>query len=239
MTGLKDYQIVLLPGLDGTGRLFAPLLACTDDPASFLVVHYQDVPADLNQLAEQAEAVIPQGEAVILIAESFSSLVALRLLERGKLQIAGILFFAGFARAPCPLLLNLARFVPASLIKIFSTNPLLVRLFFLTNKMPLSVFDLYLDVVRSIPPEVLKDRIRLLYEAKNLPSIKADIPFGQLRVRGDLLVSKRSTTDLRTLNPALFIWEVEGTHFFLQTNPEKSLQIIREFCQRATGSTPV
>ena len=239
MTGHREYKIVLLPGLDGTGRLFLPLLSCVDDPSSLLVVRYQDLPADLDQLTEQAEAMIPEGQAVILIAESFSSLVALRLLERGKLQIAGILFFAGFARAPCPLLLNLARFVPATLIKIFSTNPLLVRLFFLTNKMPLSVFDLYLDVVRGLPSEVLKDRIRLLHGAKNLPSIRTDIPFGQLRIRGDLLVSKRSTTDLRTLNPALFIWEVDGTHFFLQTNPEKSLQIIREFCQSATGSTPV
>lgn len=232
-------RIVLLPGLDGTGRLFSPLLECVDDPARFLVVRYQDVPADLDQLSQQAEAIIPEGQAVILIAESFSSLVALRLLERGRIEIGGILFFAGFARAPCPLLLNLARFVPAFIIKFFSTHPVLVRLFFLTNKMPLSIFNLYLDVERGIPQEVLKDRIRLLYEAKNLPSIKTDIPFGQLRVRGDLLVSKRSTADLRTLNPELFFWEVDGTHFFLQTNPKKSLQIIREFCEKATGSRRV
>lgn len=185
MCSFAQPKIILLPGLDGTGRLFAPLLACVDDASSFLVVRYHDAPANLDQLAEQAEASIPQEQAVILIAESFSSLVALHLLERGRRQIGGILFFAGFARAPCPLLLNFARFVPASLIKIFSTNPTLVRLFFLTNKMPLSIFNLYLDVVRGIPPGVLKDRIRLLYEAKNLPSIKTDIPFGQLRVRGD------------------------------------------------------
>lgn len=226
--------IVLLPGLDGTGRLFEPLLAYVGDLPEHQVISYKNTPQNLDDLAGDVEACLDRNRPVLFVAESFSSLVALRLLERGNLQIAGILFFAGFARAPCPLLINVARFVPSFLIKFFASNRLLAKMFFLTNKMPLDVLDLYVDVVRGIPADVFKIRLQILHEAKKPPSFKTRVPFGLLRVRNDLLVSKRATDELSALCDDLFLREADGTHFFIQTRPEQSAQIIREFLQKIT-----
>ncbi|MCL4679014.1 MAG: alpha/beta hydrolase [Alphaproteobacteria bacterium] len=234
---MKNEQpplIVLLPGLDGTGRLFEPLLAYIGDLPQHQVISYKNIPQNLNDLAGDVEARLDKNRPVLLVAESFSSLVALRLLERGNLQLAGILFFAGFARAPCPLLINVARFAPSFLIKFFASNRLLAKLFFLTNKMPLDVFDLYVDVVRGIPADVFKIRLQILHQAKKPPSFKTRVPFGLLRVKNDLLVSKRATDELSALCDDLFLREADGTHFFIQTRPEQSAGIIREFLQKIT-----
>lgn len=198
------------------------------------VLSYKALPQTLDELAGDAEGCLPRNRSVLLVAESFSSLVALRLLERGNLKIAGILFFAGFARAPCPLLITIARFVPSPLIKLFASNRVLAKLFFLTNKMPLNVLNLYMDVVRGIPADVFKMRLRILHEAKKPPSLKTKVPFGLLRVRNDLLVSKRATDDLSALCDDLFLREADGTHFFIQTRPEESALMIREFLQKIT-----
>ncbi len=234
MENVKPPHIVLLPGLDGTGRLFEPLFPYIGDLPEHQVVSYQNTPQNLDEIAGDVEACLPKDRPVLLIAESFSSLVALRLLERGKLQMAGILFFAGFARAPCPLLINIARFVPPLLIKVFAGNRFFAKLFFLTNKMPLNVLNLYLDVVRGIPADVFKIRLRILHEAKKPPALKTKVPFGLLRVRNDLLVSNRATEDLSALCDDLFLREADGTHFFMQTRPEESALMIREFLQKIT-----
>lgn len=232
-------KIVLLPGLDGTGRLFAPLLECASFPGDYLVVRYEDVPQTVDELAATVESLLPEGESIILIAESFSSLVALRLLERQNIKLAGILFVVGFVRAPRRFLIGLSRLVPISLLRFFATQRLLVRLFFLSSKIPMSILDLYLDVVRNIPAALLKSRIEMIYCSRRLPSFQNGPPVGYLRAKKDLLISRKAVADFEAVFPDVFVREVDGPHFILQAQPLACLKIIQEFMLKVTGSRRV
>jgi hypothetical protein len=65
--------LVLLPGLDGTGKLFAEFLRVLDLNISTLVVAYpKDVPMNYDELETLVTAALPTDRPFVLLGESFS-----------------------------------------------------------------------------------------------------------------------------------------------------------------------
>jgi pimeloyl-ACP methyl ester carboxylesterase len=91
---------VLLPGLDGTGLLFQPLLeALATSVRSKVIVYPQSESLSLPELARLVVKQLPPGQSVVL-AESFSGLVALTLLTEVATRIRGVIFVGAFAEPP-------------------------------------------------------------------------------------------------------------------------------------------
>ena len=77
MTGLT---LILLPGMDGSGQLFAPFIAALGDGFNVKVVRYPvDLPLGYDGLEQIARAAIPPEGAVVLLGESFSGPIAVSL----------------------------------------------------------------------------------------------------------------------------------------------------------------
>src|SRR6266849_3187287 len=78
-----DVALVLLPGMDGTGRLFGRFLRALPPAYSPIVVGY---PADKvitnDALVEHVQRFLPVDKPFALIAESFSGPIALRVATR-------------------------------------------------------------------------------------------------------------------------------------------------------------
>ncbi len=97
-----SLHLVLLPGLDGTGELFAPLLAALLRQLPVTVLRYPDDPhLDIEQLADGVVAQLPDAP-LTLLAESFSGLVAAELLRRGEPRLRGLILTASFMQPPRP-----------------------------------------------------------------------------------------------------------------------------------------
>src|SRR5437667_542141 len=109
---LVQNHLVLLPGLDGTGELFAPFVNCLDNHFTTTVVSYPgDQLLNYQQLIPKIREVIPWGEPYTLVAESFSGPLALRFCEAQPESIQAIVFVASFVTKPIHPLLEWARFV--------------------------------------------------------------------------------------------------------------------------------
>ena len=104
-------KLVLLPGLDGTGKLFAPLLEAL--PSSIKI---QTVTYDLNkeqsysELIKYVKSTLPQ-EEFVLLAESFSGPIAYQIALSQPKQLKALILVATFLENPRPLLL---KFIPNS-----------------------------------------------------------------------------------------------------------------------------
>jgi pimeloyl-ACP methyl ester carboxylesterase len=99
-------NLVLLPGLDGTGHLFRPFVAALSDVDTQAVSYPNDKALSLDEHARWALRHLA-GDKVVLVAESFSGLVALRVLQEAPSRIAAVIFAGAFAEPPRPLLLRL------------------------------------------------------------------------------------------------------------------------------------
>jgi pimeloyl-ACP methyl ester carboxylesterase len=97
-------RLVLLPGLNGSDRLFAPLLPWLD---SQLTVQTLSLPQEGSQNHQQlAEALRSQlGETpFVLLGESFSGALAYHLGMLKPPGLRGLIFAASFLQRPQPLL---------------------------------------------------------------------------------------------------------------------------------------
>src|SRR6476659_7993753 len=93
--------IVLMPGLDGTGDLFRPLLGVIPPRYATRVVTYpvdRFIPyADLLGVVEQQ---IGDEVDVVLVAESFSGPLAVRYAAARPERVAAVVLCASFVRPP-------------------------------------------------------------------------------------------------------------------------------------------
>lgn len=90
-------KLVLLPGLDGTGTLFTPLLDHL--AATPVVASYPPEPLSYERLLAQVARLLPDGPFVIL-AESFSGPLAIRLAYRRPPGLQALVLVSSFPRFP-------------------------------------------------------------------------------------------------------------------------------------------
>lgn len=103
---MAKSAIVLLPGLDGTGFLFQRFTQrLPGDCEVRTVVYPTDAHLTLSNYAREVTQAWPKGR-VVLVAESFSGLVALTLLTETPVRPDAIVFCATFAEPPRPWLLR-------------------------------------------------------------------------------------------------------------------------------------
>ena len=92
--------VVLLPGMDGTGQLFAPFLA--ELPSSWrsqVVTYPTDSPLDYAELAPRVRAACPSTGEFLVVAESFSGPLAILLAASNPPGLTGVVLVASFARS--------------------------------------------------------------------------------------------------------------------------------------------
>src|SRR5579859_1384445 len=106
MTGTPRLPLLLLlPGLDGTGKLFAAFLRALGPGVESRVVEYSpDEPLGYEELELRVRAALPRDRPFVLLGESFSGPIAMRIAAYPPPELAGVILCGTFARNPYPLL---------------------------------------------------------------------------------------------------------------------------------------
>ena len=116
-------QIILLPGMDGTGILFRPFLQeLADNISDEIAVQVISYPCDqklsYGELIDYVRSRLPGEEEVILVAESFSGPIGYALAAEQPNMIRAIIFVATFLSPPKGLLWMMPPSLMALLMKI-------------------------------------------------------------------------------------------------------------------------
>ena len=97
----NELVVVLLPGLDGTGKLFDRLLlSCPRQFEPQVVVYPGDKMLDYHELEVLVRERLPQRRPFIIVAESFSGPLAIALASRGIDNLVGVVLAASFVTPP-------------------------------------------------------------------------------------------------------------------------------------------
>jgi pimeloyl-ACP methyl ester carboxylesterase len=211
-------RLVLLPGLDGTGLLFQPLLAELPVQIRTTVVAYPgDHELGLVELADMVARRLPAERSVVL-AESFSGLVLLALLANRPPRVAGAIFVGTFAEPPRPLLLRLAPLVVGSGAMVRSAPSFLLRRYCLGADASAAQIRMLREALATVSPKILAQRLDLIAKRQVFPAVA--VPSAYLRATEDRLVPARCADAFRN------VVEVKGPHFLLQTRPRECAQLI-------------
>ena len=117
MEYLRDQSIILMPGLDGTGLSFEPLLKFIPDNVNITTIRY---PADkllsFEEIVECAATQVAAGHPPLVIAESFSGPVAVQMIASGRIRAKALVLCATFAKSPHPVIWRITRFLRLPLL---------------------------------------------------------------------------------------------------------------------------
>ena len=225
----NPINLVLLPGLDGTGLLFKPLLECLPSHFKVTVISYPKHEfLTLDQQIHHIQNQLPQ-QAFYLLAESYSGSAAVRMASQANTPILGLILCSTFAGNPRPSLQWTHPFLPFIPFQIFSTQ-LLSRLLFSHPNPRLA--DLLHQAMQSIPNSVLQKRFQAVIRnnsAEFLSLIKN--PTLILQASDDWLVPKHCGQYLQNLIADSTILELKGGHGLLQENPSRAADAIQHWIE--------
>ena len=225
---------LLMPGLDGTGTLFENFAAAAPAGMAPVIASYPgDEPLSYEQLAPVAAAMLPTADRCILVAESFSGPLALRVAADASTGLVGVVLCNTFIRPP---LCGFWRYAPlATLARGPLPSPLLRR-YLLGRAAPQTMVTKLRAAIRRVHPKVLAHRIRSVLAANAAGLLaRCPVPILHLRARGDKLIPKRCLAQILAVRPDLTTRTLDGPHLLLQTHPHESWSALEAFA--ATLST--
>jgi pimeloyl-[acyl-carrier protein] methyl ester esterase len=227
--------VVLLPGMDGTGALFAEFVTGLGNDCTPIIVSYPGKQAlGYHALTEWARPHLPTDRPFVLPGESFSGPVAIALAASRPAGLAGLVLCCSITRNPLPLLhplRGLTRLLPlkASLAGLIA--PFLLGRFS-TAHLRAAVRHALNDVAA----DTLRHRLREVLEVDFSERLKdVLVPVLYLQATEDRVVPSSAAVYLSKLAPTVRVESIEAPHLLLQAQPAEAARIVAEFAREATA----
>jgi pimeloyl-[acyl-carrier protein] methyl ester esterase len=231
------HALVLLPGLDGTGNLFGDLVAALPREIEVVVGRYpSDDILSYDQLFHLVMEILPPRPFVV-VAESFSTPLAVKIAASRPSKLAGTILCAGFVTSPVGKWAAAARLL--TLPATFRVPPpsWALRRFLIGDGAPRKFEDGLRATIATVKPEVLAGRVRAALDC----DVRGDLALYEgpsLYIQGtrDRLVDEECFQEIRSIRPAARLAVIDAPHLVFQCEPTKSAEAILKFLNEIQNS---
>jgi pimeloyl-ACP methyl ester carboxylesterase len=230
--------LVLLPGLDGTGKLFAKFLMALDPCVKTKVVPYPpDVSLGYDELEPLVRAALPARGRFVLLGESFSGPLAIRIAARPPPGLKGLVLCVTFASNPFPKLAwarRLAALLPLKSLPRWMRAPLMWG-----SASPSKAPRQSERAMAGVATAVIRRRIAELLMVDETAALKEiSVPTLVLCAARDRVVSKAATGKILSgIHHARGV-EIDGPHLLLQTCAEECAAAVLAFMREGKSTGP-
>lgn len=234
----KDI-LVLLPGMDGTGVLFAPLLSELDPRISPWVVPFpSDQPLSYDELLPLVRRALPSGEPFFLLAESFSGPLAIKLAAEAPGNLRALILVSTFIRNPLPWLPSCARLAAVTPVFHAARHFILLKALLSGYGSP-GLNALLRSAHGDVEARVMAKRAREILAVdvrRELKSVRAPIYF--IGGQSDRVVPSKNLRELTAVRPDIVVKKIPGPHLILQVNPARAALEIGRILSREKTFPP-
>jgi pimeloyl-ACP methyl ester carboxylesterase len=227
-------QVLLLPGLDGTGAQFGPLVAQLGNDIEPIVVSYPTTSTKYEEHVAQVLSLLPKTKPYVIVAESYSGPVAIQVAATKPPGLIGVVLCATFAKCPSSLLETfgfLLKIVPPWRIPAEWVAP-----FALGKSQSLELLARLREALAQVPPLTLLDRLKCVSRVDVSKAAAAiEVPVVYLQAAHDRLVPAASAVHLATCIRGLSVRVLDGPHFLLQANATAAALEVRSLATSRAG----
>jgi len=223
--------LVLLPGLDGTGDLFAPFVAALDGVCTHIVGYPHDRAMGYAEHEAYARNELPADKDYVLLAESFSGPIGIAIAASKPAGLRGLILCASFASNPLPLFSPLSRLIGA--FPAPRVPPSVAAPWLYAGRATPELRRAHAAAMAKVSARVLAARVAAILAVDQRAQLAGiDVPMLYLRAKEDRLVSDSVARAILRARPGTQFMEFDAPHFLLQTEPEACAAVTREFIQR-------
>jgi pimeloyl-ACP methyl ester carboxylesterase len=229
---MVSITLVLLPGMHGTGRLFAPFLRELPDSIKPVVVSYPpDRTLDYQGHLDIVMATLPENVPFVLLGESFSGPLALMAAARRPKGLCGVILCATFATWPLPLAPSLARLIVALGVFRLKSTRLFLRLLHGGNISD-EIKHLFSEALAQMKQGVLDARARTVTEMDCSEELRqCHVPLLSMVSDHDRIITLRCMELMQSIRPDMEIVHFSSPHIILQCAPVEAMAEIARFCE--------
>jgi len=218
-----------MPGLDGTGILFADFVQAIESEVDCLVMAYpKDEPLGYEELEKRVMRSLPKDRPFVLLGESFAGPLALRIAARNPDGLVGLILCVTFARNPYPMLgwaRPLAAYLPIKSLPRWLRAPLMWG-----SGSPQRASSQTERAIAGVSVAVIRRRIAELMAADETATLKRiRKPTLVMRATRDRVISKRATLEIAHGISGATLAEVDGPHLLLKTRPDECARVVTSF----------
>jgi pimeloyl-[acyl-carrier protein] methyl ester esterase len=217
---MPTTRLVLLPGMDGTGILFEPLLEVLPRRLDAQVVQYPpDKALGYEALLDVVQDAIPVEGPFVLLGESFSGPLALMTASNRPSGLQAVVLCASFVQSPLP-------WFPRAFEALVTATTLALVPAFVRERALLGrhatpkLSSLLARAHRCVTLEAMAARARAILRVDVSSALRAcPVPLLYIRAKDDRVVSVGSWKLIAENRPDACVEVVPGPHLILQTNP--------------------
>lgn len=230
---MHKVSLIMLPGLDGTGKLFKRTIGHLPPSIEPVVLSY---PPDkklgytelvpIVQTSIQAE--LPTGQPFVLLGESFGGPLSLLVADQQPEGLLGIILCASFLSCPHPL-------VPLWAGTLLPSTPF--RLTAAISKIKGLKEGYWSEeshkAIASVRPEVWAHRLREVIGIDvSCELSRTTLPLLYIQGKKDIVVPGVNFRKVRAIRNDTQRVQIDTTHMVLQTRPQQSAAAIGSFIEQ-------
>jgi len=225
---VNPLTLVLLPGLDGTGNLFAPLIPELPRALDVIIAAYpRERFLTYPELVSWLSDLVPKDGPFAILGESYGSTLAVKFAVTHPSNLIGIILTVGFISNPVKKWGPLPKLLARPLFFRFRPPDFLHEYFILDSRAPESLKLAVRRTVRSVNTEVLAKRARAVIDCDARQEIRqVEVPLLYLQATEDRLVGRECLDEIKRLHPETISISIRAPHLLLQREPRAAAQAI-------------
>lgn len=224
-------KLVLLPGMDGTGLLFAPFIEALPQGFEARPESYpNDRPLSYSELEELVRMRLPVSEPFVLLAESFSTPLAIQVAAANPAGLRALILVAGFATNPSyPWLPGFSALLLRGRVRLRLPD-LVVRRALLGPAASRVLLNEVRRAVLSMSTKVFSSRLDSILGCDSRGALsQVIIPILYLQATKDRVVPQRCLDEMLAIKPEISVTRIDGPHLSLQREARKAAEAVASF----------
>ena len=225
-------RMLLLPGLEGSGELFAGLI---EELGTGFETRSARYPAECRTYADAEDLVrqlMVDSRASVIVAESYSTPLAIKIAAELQDEIDGLVLCNGFAVNPLGGLESLMATLSAPWFFHMPLTDVAARVFLVGPEASDGLVEAVHRVIAPVAPAVLGARLRAVLECDARDALgRIRIPMLYLRATRDRLIGEASLREILRVKPDVQVERVDGPHLLLQKEPRQCAELIGRFVE--------
>ncbi len=222
-------NLVILPGLDGTGLRIADFIREMTPAVNVRIIPYpRDKPLGYAELEALVRSELPTGCRYALLAESFSGPLAIRIGAQPPKGLCGVILCGTFAKNPFPRLRfvrTLAVRVPIKSLPRWLRAPLMWG-----SPNPGRAPPRAQRAMSGVSRAVIRRRIEEIFDVDETGTLaRIALPVLVMIARRDRVVPRAATSLLLYNSPQAMVAEIDGPHLLLQSRPAECAERVLRF----------